>query len=151
MLTLSILPDLLAICRLSPAEDVPEWAMIGEFVSITHTNEELSIVCAAEHVPSEVRADREWRALKVEGPLDLALTGVLASLANPLAEAQINLFAASTYDTDYLLVKVYNLTRACEVLRQAGFAVNEMPHPPTPSPDSKQTESGEGEWLAPLS
>ena len=123
MLTLMILPDTLAICRLSPEEDVPEWAMIGEFVSITHTSDELSIVCADEYVPPDVKADRDWRALGVKGPLDLALTGVLASLANPLAEAQINLFAVSTFDTDYLLVKGYNLTRACEVLRQAGHVV----------------------------
>ena len=80
-------------------------------------------MCAEENVPSDVKADRGWRALKVEGPLDLALTGVLASLANPLAEAQINLFAISTFDTDYLLVKGYNLARACEVLRQAGHGV----------------------------
>jgi hypothetical protein len=59
----------------------------------------------------------------VAGPLDLALTGVLASLANPLAEAQINIFAVSTFDTDYLLVKGYNLDHACEVLRQAGHAI----------------------------
>jgi hypothetical protein len=97
--------------------------MIGEFVSITHTADELSIVCAEEHVPSGVKADREWRALKVEGPLDLALTGILASLANPLAEAQINIFAISTFDTDYLLVKEYNVARACDVLRQAGHVV----------------------------
>jgi hypothetical protein len=122
-MNLTTLPDPLAICRLSPAEDVPEWAMIGEFVSITHTADELSIVCAEEHVPSDVKADRGWRALKVEGPLDLALTGVLASLANPLAEAQINLFAVSTFDTDYLLVKEYNVTRAGEALRQAGHVV----------------------------
>jgi hypothetical protein len=123
MLTLSILPDPLAICRLSPAEDVPEWAMLGEFVSITHTSDELSIVCAEEHVPPDVKADRGWRGLKVEGPLDLALVGVLASLANPLAEAQINLFAISTFETDYLLVTEYNLARACEVLRQAGHVI----------------------------
>ena len=123
MLTLTILPDSLAVCRLSPAEDVPEWALIGEFVSITHTDDELSIVCAEENVPSDVKADRGWQALKVEGPLDLALTGILASLANPLAEAQINLFAVSTFDTDYLLVKGYNLARACEVLQQAGHVV----------------------------
>lgn len=125
MLTLSILPDTFAICRLSPGEDVPEWAMIGEFVSITHSSDELSIVCAEENVPSDARADREWRALKIEGPLDLALTGVLASLANPLAQAQINLFAISTFDTDYLLVKGYNLERACDVLRQAGMHIAE--------------------------
>ena len=123
MLTLSILPEPLAICRLSPAEDVPDWAMIGEFVSITHTGDELSIVCAEENVPSDVKADREWRALKIEGPLDLALTGILASLADPLAKAQINIFAVSTFDTDYLLVKEYNLLRACEVLQQAGHDV----------------------------
>jgi hypothetical protein len=120
MLTLTVLPALLAICRLSADHDVPEWAMLGEFVSITHTNEELSIVCAAENVPTDVKADRGWRALKVEGPFDLALTGVLASLANPLAEAHINLFVVSTFDTDYLLVKGYNLRQACEVLRQGG-------------------------------
>ena len=123
MLTLTILSDSLAICRLDPDIDVPEWAMIGEFVSITHTNDELSIVCAAANVPSDVKADRDWRALKVEGPLDLALTGVLASLANPLAAAQINIFAISTFDTDYLLVKGYNLARACEALQQAGQVV----------------------------
>jgi hypothetical protein len=120
MLTLTILAKPLAICRLSPDTDVPEWAMIGEFVSITHTADELSIVCAEENVPSDVKADRGWRALKVEGPLDLALTGVLASLANPLAEARINIFAISTFDTDYLLVKGYNLAGACDVLRRAG-------------------------------
>ena len=123
MLTLSILPEPLAICRLSPAEDVPDWAMIGEFVSITHTGDELSIVCAEENVPPDVKADREWRALKVEGPLDLALTGILASLADPLAKARINIFTVSTFDTDYLLVKGYNLLRACEVLQQAGHNV----------------------------
>ncbi len=123
MLTLSILPDPLAICRLGPAEDVPEWALLGEFVSITHTSDELSIVCAEEHVPPDVKADRDWRALKVAGPLDLALTGILASLADPLAKAQINLFAVSTYDTDYLLIKKHHLTQACEALRRAGHAV----------------------------
>jgi len=120
MLTLTVLPETLAICRLSVDEAVPDWAMLGEFVSITHTNDELSIVCAAENVPADVKADRGWRALKVAGPLDLALTGILASLTEPLAKAQINLFAISTFDTDYLLVKGHNLAGACDVLRRAG-------------------------------
>jgi hypothetical protein len=97
--------------------------MLGEFVSITHTTDELSIVCAEENVPPDVKADRGWRALKVEGPLDLAMTGVLASLTNPLAESQINIFAISTFNTDYLLVKGYNLASACDVLRRAGQQV----------------------------
>jgi uncharacterized protein len=124
-MNLTVLPDTLAICRLSVDESVPEWAMLGEFVSITHTADELSIVCADDHVPGDVKADREWRALKVEGPLDLALTGVLTSLTDPLARSQINIFAISTFDTDYLLVKGYNLLRACDVLRQAGHVVAE--------------------------
>jgi uncharacterized protein len=123
MLTLTVLPEALAICRLSVDEAVPEWAMMGEFVSITHTADELSIVCAEENASADVKADRGWRALKVEGPLDLALTGILASLADPLAKAQINIFAISTFDTDYLLVKGYNLPNACAVLRRAGHHV----------------------------
>jgi len=120
MLTLTVLPETLAICRLSVDEAVPDWAMLGEFVSITHTTDELSIVCANENVPTDVKADRGWRALKVAGPLDPELTGILASLAGPLATAQINIFAVSTFDTDYLLVKGYNLAGARAVLRRAG-------------------------------
>lgn len=123
MLTLSILPDTFAICRLERGA-VPLWIAAADFVSITQTTDELSVVCREGNVPSDVKADRGWRALKVAGPLDLALTGVLASLANPLAEARINIFAVSTFDTDYLLVKGYNLERACDVLRQAGMHID---------------------------
>ena len=105
MPTLSVLPETLAICRLNANEAIPAWAMNGEFVAITRTLDELSIVCAAENVVPDVKADRGWRVLKVAGPLDLTLTGVLASLAKPLAEAKINIFTVSTFDTDYLLVK----------------------------------------------
>src|SRR5512142_3220965 len=122
MLTLSVLPETLAICRLDREATVPDWAA-GEFISITHTRDELSIVCAERGVPSGVKADRDWRALKIEGPLDLAMTGVLASIAVPLAEARINLFAISTFDTDYVLVKVEKLDRACEVLRNVGHQI----------------------------
>ncbi len=122
MVALSILPETFAICRLN-RDAVPLWAGANDFISITRTPEELSIVCRDGHVPLDVKCDRGWRALKVEGPLDLALTGVLASLVDPLAKNQINLFAISTFDTDYLLVKEYNLARACEVLRQAGHEV----------------------------
>ena len=123
MLTLSILADTFAICRLGAGEEVTAWALIGDFGSITHTSDELSIVCAARHVPAGVRCDPSWCCLKVEGPLELSLTGVLSSLTTPLAEARINLFAIWTFDTDYLLVKEQNLTRTVAVLSQAGHAV----------------------------
>ena len=122
MLTLSVLPELLVICRLDRDAAVPEWVTCN-FVSITRTSDELSIVCAENDVPSGVKADRGWRALKIEGPLDLALTGVLASIAMPLAEAQINLFAISTFDTDYVLVKADRVADAIGVLRNAGHHV----------------------------
>jgi hypothetical protein len=122
MPTLSVLPDSLAICRLEWAAAVPDWA-IGHFVSITRTSDELSIVCDERDVPSGVTADRGWRALKIEGPLDLSLTGVLVSVAAPLAEAKINIFAIATFDTDYVLVKADRVTEASGALRSAGHVV----------------------------
>jgi hypothetical protein len=119
-LTLSLLPDSYAICRLNRDAPIPEWAAARAFLSITRTGDELSVVCAEIDVPPGVKSDRGWRCLKVEGPLDLSLTGVLASLANPLAEARIGIFAISTFDTDYVLVKDKNLSRAVEVLVQSG-------------------------------
>ena len=122
-LSLSVLPGTLAICRLGPDDPVPDWAQAGDLISITRTSDELSVVCTEAAVPDNVKSDRGWRCLKVEGPLDLSLTGVLASLANPLAGARINIFAISTFDTDYLLVKAENLGCATEVLIQSGHRV----------------------------
>ncbi|MGL4612266.1 MAG: ACT domain-containing protein [Trueperaceae bacterium] len=119
---LTLLPDMYAICRLEPKTPVPTWAT-GEFVSITQTPHELSIVCAEAHVPPEIKAGRGWRTLQVEGPIDLSVIGVLASLTKPLAEAGINLFAISSYDTDYLLVENNKLSAATAALGVAGFTV----------------------------
>ena len=116
MLSLSVLPNSLAISRLSPSLPIPSWAIESEFFSITKTGEELSIVCPEEKVPENVRSERGWRALKVEGPLDFSLTGILSSLLKPLADAEVSIFALSTYDTDYLLVKKENLDRTIEIL-----------------------------------
>ena len=74
-------------------------------------------------MPEGVLCERGWAGLKVEGPLDFSLTGVLASLAQPLAEAGISIFAVSTYDTDYVLVKGGDLERAVAVLTQEKFDV----------------------------
>lgn len=126
-LTLSILPDPFAICRLDPHSPVPLWATSGVFVSITYTPEELSIVCPQENVPHAIQSERNWRCLKVDGPLDFALTGILASLSGLLADAKISLFAVSTFDTDYLLVKSESLTAAIQVLRQGGHQIQNPP------------------------
>lgn len=122
-LTLSLLPDTLAVCRLGPGEPVPAWAWDGDVVSVTRTRDELSIVCRADAVPAGVRAEAGWRCLAVQGPLDFGLTGILAAVTAPLAAAEIPLFAISTYDTDYLMVKAGHLTSAIEALRGAGHRV----------------------------
>ena len=123
-LVLSVLPTPLAVVRLDPTAAVPAWAASGELTSVTRTADELSIVCDEASVPPDARAAvRGWRALKVAGPLDFALTGVLASLAVPLADARVSIFALSTYETDVVLVRAADLSRACAALTQAGHVV----------------------------
>ena len=121
-LTLSVLSDTFAICRLAASAPIPAWAR-GDFLSITRTRDELSIVCAQSNVPAGIRCEHDWRALQVVGQLDFALTGILASLAAPLADAGISIFALSTFDTDYVLVKARDLEKAMRVLQGAGHRV----------------------------
>jgi hypothetical protein len=123
-LTLSLLSDTLAVCRLPADAPVPAWAWTGEPASVTRTRDELSVVCRAQAVPDGVRAETGWRCLKVQGPLDFGLTGILAALTASLAAAGIPVFALSTFDTDYLLVKAENLDRAMETLRAAGHRID---------------------------
>lgn len=120
---IAVLPGLFAVCRLDPVADVPAWAQRGPFSSVTRTAEELSVVCLQESVPPDIRAERDFRALKVEGPLDFSLTGVLADLSGALAAANISLFALSTFDTDYILVREADLERALDALSAAGHHV----------------------------
>lgn len=118
---LTRLPGTFAICRLAPDAAVPSWVWRDRsLLSITYTADELSIVCPAASVPPDVQSEQPWSALKVAGPLDFALTGILSLLAAPLASAQIPIFALSTFDTDYLLVKEHQIEHSCQVLEAAG-------------------------------
>lgn len=92
--------------------------------AVTVTPAEISIVCPEEHTPEGARREDGWRALEVAGPLDFALTGILAALTVPLAEAAVSVFAVSTYDTDYLLVRAGELVEAVRVLEAAGHRVD---------------------------
>ena len=121
--SLSVLADRLAVCRLSPRADIPDWARPAELLSITRTQSELSIVCSQRFLPFDVQAERDWRAFEVKGPLDFSLVGVLAGLATTLAQAGISIFALSTYDTDYLLVKDADFERAALALTAAGHTI----------------------------
>jgi hypothetical protein len=125
-LGLAVLPERLAIHRLDAADPIPAWASNGHgFVSITRTREELSVVCAETAAPDGVARQAGWRCLQVLGPLDLSLVGVLASMIEPLAAAQLSVFAVSTYDTDYLLVRDDALDQVVATLRAAGHVVHE--------------------------
>jgi hypothetical protein len=122
-LTLTILPDSLASCRLDADAAIPTWATASGFSSITRTAEELSIVCLQSLVPDGIRCERDWRCFKLAGPIPFTMVGVLASLVQPLAEAGISVFAISTFDTDYLLVKAADFKGAIDALRQHGFSL----------------------------
>lgn len=120
---LSLLSGRFAIARLDPGREIPGWAWVGEWSSVSRTSGELSIICDERDVPAEVAADRGWRAFAVAGPMELSTVGVLASIAQPLAEAGIAIFAISTFDTDYVLVREEATGGAVDALRKAGHEV----------------------------
>ena len=122
-LTLSVLPDGMAVCRLAGDAALPSWALESPFCSITRTADELSVVVREAVVPGSVPCECGWRALEVAGQLDFSMTGVLASLAGPLAEAGISIFVLSTFKTDYVLVKEADLARAIDTLTNAGHEI----------------------------
>jgi hypothetical protein len=124
-LTIIIYEKMYAVCRLEPNAAVPEWAGGGRFLSITRTKNELSIVCEEEMVPNDVHCERHRRLMQIEGTLAFTLTGVLASVALPLAKAELSIFAISTYDTDYLLIADEDLQKATEMLEAAGHTIRQ--------------------------
>lgn len=114
-----LLPGAYAVVRLAPDAPVPDWAMKGDFNSITRTTDELSIVCPAVNVPPEVHSPHRWICLKLEGPFPFSQTGVLLSFIEPVSTKNVPIFAISTYDTDYVLIQE-EFAWAIEVLREAG-------------------------------
>jgi len=120
---LSVLPGSLAMARLAANAALPSWATQGGFFSVTRTDDELSIVCPADRVPSGVRAETGFRALKVHGPFALSEIGVLAALAASLAAAKVSVLAISTFETDYLLVNEKQLPAAGAALRSDGHQI----------------------------
>ena len=115
-----MLSEKLAVCQLAAGSPVPEWALAQGFFCVTQTAEELSIVCAESRMPAGVRVERDWVALKLEGPFPFAMTGVLTSFLQPLADAGVPIFVVSTFDTDYVLMKRDRLEVALKALGAAG-------------------------------
>lgn len=117
-------PGRFAVCRLSQDDVVPSWANGPGFLSITRTDDELSIVCADAAVPRGTECMRGYVAMRVEGTLAPELVGVLVSLAKPLADAGIPILAIATHDTDYVLVREVDVERAVGALERAGHEVD---------------------------
>ena len=117
----SVLPQSFVIAQLERDAELPNAVLASPgFMSITRTDDELSIVCAEGAATGLARVDSGWRVIKVQGPFAFDQTGVLAAFLVPLAAAAIGIFAVSTFDTDYILVKSMNLENAVQVLKDAG-------------------------------
>jgi len=122
-LTMKLLKGKYGVCRLNKTDSIPGWAESGDFLSITKTCDELSIVVAEESIPDGIKCEKDWRILKVEGPLDFSLIGILASISTILARNRISIFAVSTYDTDYILVKSKDIDSAITALVNEGYEI----------------------------
>jgi uncharacterized protein len=119
------LPVSFAICRLPPDAPTPPLTLAAPFASITRTAEELSIACPADQAPPNAKCESPWTCFKVEGLFPFSLTGVLASFLDPLAERSVPIFAVSTFDTDYILVKEEHAATALEALMKAGHTLTD--------------------------
>lgn len=122
-LTLSVLPGQYAVHRFAAGTAVPAELLAADFCHISRTPEEVSVLCAAEFAPGSEHRFGPLAGLRVAGPLDFALLGILAELSKRLAEAEISVFAVSTYDTDYLYVRERELWDAIDALEKAGHQV----------------------------
>jgi hypothetical protein len=129
-LKLSLFKDKYIVCKLNKNDRIPAWAYRGDFFSITKTFDELSLVCLEKNIESEeldedILCERDWRIFKVEGRLDFSLIGIMANLSGIMKEAGVSIFALSTYDTDYIMVKDDKADEAVKALKEYGHEVAE--------------------------
>lgn len=116
----SVVPGTFGVFRLDGAAPVPEWASGSDFLSVTRTREELSVICSEQPVPASIRSERGWALLRLQGPFPFDTVGILAAFSVPLAEAGVSILAVGTFDTDYVLVKKTSLEDAVRALEGAG-------------------------------
>ena len=111
----------LTVCKVADVSDID---MSADFYFIGKTDEELSLVCRTEDTPARTTArDDGWRGFRIQGVLDFSLIGILSKLSGILAENKIGIFAVSTYNTDYILVKEENFEKALDILAAEGYTV----------------------------
>ena len=120
-LTLRLLDETFSIYRFNASDEIPHKVLQSSFYNISKTDEELSIICPGSLKLNDKPFEADWSCIKVTGPLDFNETGILASLSGILTEARISIFAVSTFDTDYILVKSVNIKKAINALEAAGY------------------------------
>lgn len=120
---LHVLPELYAVSRLDASDSIPDWADGEGFVSISRGPAELSIVCREERVPTGIKSDRGWRCLAFVGPFAFGETGIVLSVIKPLSEAQLGVFVVSTFDADFMLLKLDDFETGLRVLAAAGHRI----------------------------
>lgn len=123
ILTMKLLEETFCVVRLEKDSEIPIWINKDSFYSITKTDDELSIVCLQASVPKYSKMEKDWRILKIEGVLDFSLIGILAAISTLLAENKISIFAISTYDTDYILVKNDKIESAIKILIDNNYEI----------------------------
>lgn len=117
----------MGICRLAADAPIPAWATARPFFSVSRGDDELSIICPSRQIPADAPAHANWIALRLRGPFELTMVGVLMAVAEPLARAGVSIMAVATHDTDYVLVRREQLGIAVESLREAGHQVQPIP------------------------
>ena len=118
---LRILPELFGVLKLKPPRPFPEWLEETAVFFIAQTEDEYSIICPRRLIPSEFVFDDDWWCIRADGDLDFSQVGVAASLATPLAEANISIILVGTHDRDYVFVKDLDLGNTIEVYENKGF------------------------------
>ncbi|WP_308009084.1 ACT domain-containing protein [uncultured Fusobacterium sp.] len=118
-MNLKILPNNFSICKIKNLNDIN---YEDEFIFIGKTDEELSLVCSTKYVPQEyIECNNNWKGFRIEGVLDFSLIGILAKISSVLAENGISIFAVSTYNTDYILLKSDKFDKAIEILKNSNY------------------------------
>jgi uncharacterized protein len=121
---LKVLPKKFSILKFQPDSILPGWIYLSDFYSITKTQEELSVVAAQpDSFEDNITASKNWRVLKIIGPLDFSLIGVIADISNILKDASVTIFTISTYNTDYILVKQKDLDVTIKSLRDKNYNI----------------------------
>jgi hypothetical protein len=111
------------VARLGPSDAIPAWADGNGFVSISRSDDELSVVCLESRIPGDARSDRGWSCFKLLGPFAFDETGIVLSVISPLSSGGIGIFVVSTFDGDHLLVKRGDLDKTCRLLGEAGHTL----------------------------